>query len=174
MKGEQLAFLVALLVIGFLSLATFTPYLEAPFTGRAIADDSVSVSVSVNAAGTLYAQQGPIAQLWVRPSEGNNWKRITQWKISKVGYNTYAYSGKLSPGMYEFAIVYPNDAQGSGQDRNLFVESLKVNDQSFALVGVNYVFDKGLGRNALDGKTMTEIDSGNLKENGALRGIFFQ
>ena len=174
MKEEQLAFLVALLVIGFLSLATFTPYLEAPFTGGVIRDDAVSFSVSVTAAGTNYASQEPVMQLWARPDGSSSWKKITQWHVSESGYHSYAHSGRLSSGLYELAIVYPNDAQGSGQDRNLFLESLIISDQDFSLVGVSYVFDKGVGRNALDGKTTSEISTGNLKVNGALRGIFVQ
>ena len=173
MKDEHLVLFVALLAIAFVSLIAFTPFLNKSFTGHAVSDKGSSVSFSVQAAGTLYAGQGPLMQLWVRQKDTSNWKRLTQWHVQGEGYHTYAYIGKLSNGSYELAIVYPNDASGSGQDRDLFLNSIKINENVFFLTDTSYVFDQGVGRNALNDKNTAEIKHGILRENGALRNLFF-
>lgn len=169
---EWIVFSAVMIILFFTSaIALFPSFFNQPITGSAVLADEVPLKFSVNAVGTLYQNEEPRMELWTRESSGNGWKRLSSWVVDTKEYRKYSFVGKMPPGEYEFAVVFVNDAKNEREDRDLFVDGFIINGKSFLINSGAYVFDQGIGRDALDGKQTFPNSNGNLYRNGALRGI---
>ncbi|MGQ3051428.1 MAG: right-handed parallel beta-helix repeat-containing protein [Roseateles sp.] len=116
----------------------------------------------MKARGVLAGNVGPMVEVRV------NGLLVATTEVRSTTLQDYSYSvAGLGPGS-AVDIVYTNDAVAGGVDRNLWVNSIRVDGQSYASTSSGTVFDRGAGSAAFDGVDTIPGQEG-LFWNGALR-----
>jgi len=121
-----------------------------------------SNTVVVRARGTLLANTGPIIQLRV------NGQTMATLEIKSTTFQDYSIAtGPIAAGAL-VEVVYTNDASASGQDRNLYVESVVINSRIIPIGPTTATYDRGSGAAASDNLNVIAGQSAMLW-NGSLR-----
>ena len=125
-------------------------------------DASVSL-ITVRAKASLAADVGANMELWV---DGVKAGTVA---ISSINYADYSFDVALPLGRdVSLDVVFANDAVINGQDRNLFVESVKVDDYLMLPADNSVSYDRGTANGAFDGIDIIAGQS-TMAWNGALR-----
>ena len=91
------------------------------------ATTQLSRSVTVRAAGSVAGGVGPHMQLFV------NGTLVKEWDVpGDLYYRDYSASATLTGNNDKIEVVFTNDANINGDDRNLFIEHIRVGSQQIA------------------------------------------
>jgi|GEM_PF-1806039 len=102
-------------------------------------------------------------ELWVNGVKKQTWSNVA------ASWTTYQKSVTLS-GNDQIEVVFPNDCNVGGQDRNLYVDYVVVDGRTVQAEGGEAIIDKGAGDAAFDGLNVIVGQQG-LYWNGALRFV---
>ncbi len=91
------------------------------------------------------------------------------FNVNATSYTEYAVAVNITPGIpHGIDIVFTNDAYLPPEDRNLIVQSLKVNTTTLLPTNTGVTYDRGAGSTAFDGINVIAGQSG-MWWGGALR-----
>lgn len=126
------------------------------------ADASMS-TITVRARASLAGDIGANMELWI------DGVKTSSVEVRATNYSDYHFETLLPVGRdAKLDIVFTNDAVINGQDRNLFVESVKVNNNLMRSSDAGVTLDKGAGAAAFDGQNVI-AGQNTLAWSGALR-----
>ena len=120
-------------------------------------------TVVVRGYGTQAGGVGPFMELWL------NGTKVGEANVSATTVTEYAFPVALpDTGTAAIDVVFNNDANIGGADRNLLVNSVRVRGQVLLPTDAGVTYDKGLGALATDG---VDVIAGqvSMSWNGALR-----
>ena len=104
-------------------------------------------NIVVRAKGSYAGNAWPIMEIWV-----NNVK-INSTTVNSSIYSDYLFSFNNSEGISKVDVVFINDYYdpSTGQDRNLWVDYIIINNQRYEAESPLTTYDKGYGSAAFDG-----------------------
>jgi hypothetical protein len=121
----------------------------------AAAQDASNNTVTVKAKGTLAANVGPIMELRV---DGKSYGRI---EVRTTDYSDFVFQNVPSGNLVD--VAYINDIVTNGQDRNLYIQSIKVGGTTLPSTNSNVVYDRSADeQSTIPGQAM-------MAWNGSLR-----
>ncbi|MBD9392330.1 carbohydrate-binding domain-containing protein [Acidovorax sp. ACV01] len=142
---------------GGIETATTAASKESTNTSKADAANLV-----VRARASLLANAGALMQLRV------NGIAVADTEVRETSYQNYSFSVPSIAGGDKVDVVFTNDANANGEDRNLYVESITVNGTTVAATAEGVTLDRGIGDKAFDGLDVIPGQRSVLW-NGALR-----
>ena len=116
----------------------------------------------VRARANLLANVGPLMQLRV------NGIAVADTEVRATSYQNYSFAVPAIAGGDKVDVVFTNDLNINGEDRNLYVESITVNGTTVAATAEGVTLDRGIGDKAFDGLDAIPGQR-SLLWNGALR-----
>lgn len=121
-------------------------------------------NIVVRAKGSYAGNAWPIMEIWV-----NNVK-INSTTVNSSIYSDYLFSFNNSEGISKVDVVFINDYYdpSTGQDRNLWVDYIIINNQRYEAESPLTTYDKGYGSAGFDGLNVIPGQESMLW-NGALR-----
>lgn len=91
------------------------------------------------------------------------------FNVNSASYAEYAVAVNAAPGTsHNIDVVFTNDAYLAPEDRNLIVQSLRINTTTLLPTNTGITYDRGAGSAAFDGVSVIAGQSG-MWWNGALR-----
>ena len=123
---------------------------------------NITDRITVRASGTLAANVGPLMQLRV------NDVILGTVEVRSTTSTDYVFAVPRLPAGSRIDVVFLNDLNVNGQDRNLFVQYVKFEGYTLVPTAPTVQLDSGAGEAAFDG-TNTLPGTGDLTSNGALR-----
>jgi hypothetical protein len=127
-----------------------------------IGTTAASGVVTVRARGSLAQNVGPVIELRVQGAT------VGRAEVRSATNADYPFQVGAIPAGATVEVVFNNDLMVNGQDRNLFIDSVTVNDTRIASNAQGVVFDRGTGALAFDNIDVLPGLS-TLWWNGALR-----
>lgn len=121
-----------------------------------------AANLVVRARASLLANVGALMQLRV------NGVAVADTEVRETTYQNYSFSVPAIGSGDKVDVVFTNDLNANGQDRNLYVESITVNGTTVAATAEGVTLDRGIGDKAFDGLDVIPGQRSVLW-NGALR-----
>ena len=156
------------------SLTAAAPGADEPLVTGPLVDPTIEIhdvdaqaatlsSITVRARGTIAGGVGPIMHVLV----GGVRVASAEVKATAFADHTFPLNAAVAPGA-RVDVVFTNDATISGNDRNLYIESVRVNGATLRPTDTSATVDLGSGAAALDGVNVID-GRGDLLWNAALR-----
>ncbi|MDX1250782.1 MAG: S8 family serine peptidase [Gammaproteobacteria bacterium] len=140
-------------------------------TGRTVTGGRLNVARAVSAATaiTVTARGTPVSGVYPIMQVRVDGQVIGSFNVNSDAYADYAVTAPLTPGVaHNVDVVFTNDAYVAPEDRNLIVQSLRVNATTLLPTASGVTYDRGAGSAAFDGVDVIAGQSG-MWWNGALR-----
>jgi parallel beta-helix repeat protein len=138
------------------------PMAKAMAAGDATTTTTAAATLVVKARGAIAGNVGPIIEVRV------NGLLVATTEVRSTTLQNYSYNVQgLGPGSV-IDVAYINDAVAGGVDRNLWINSISVDSQTYASTAAGMTIDRGAGSAAFDGVDTIPGQEG-LFWNAALR-----
>jgi RHS repeat-associated protein len=131
-------------------------WLEMPATG------STATAITIRARGSVAGNIWPTMELWV------NQVKVRTWTVSATSYTDYTFTPNLT-GRDQIDVVFTNDGVVGSEDRNLYVDYVKVGATTYQAETV-MIMDRGGSTDAFDGH-LVQAGSEMLPWSAALRFV---
>jgi hypothetical protein len=103
-------------------------------------DYSGNQALTVRARGSLAGGQGPVMDVQL------NGKSLAKVTVANTRYDDYTFNlPDTLPAQSGLDLVFTNDLSAGGEDRNLYIESIKVNGVAQLSTGAGVTYDRGFG-----------------------------
>lgn len=103
-------------------------------------DYSGNQALTVRARGSLAAGQGPVMDVQL------NGKSLAKVTVANTRYDDYTFNlPDLLPAQSGLDLVFTNDLSVGAEDRNLYIESIKVNGVERLSTDAGVTYDRGFG-----------------------------
>ena len=142
--------------------ASSTPTIDVRAEAESLVANAAS-SLTVRARGTIAGGVGPSMQVRV----GGVAVGTVEVKATSYSDHVFPLNSSVAPGS-RIDVVFANDASASGVDRNLYIDSVRVNGATLRPTDAGATVDVGSGTAAFDGINVIP-GRGDLLWNAALR-----
>lgn len=138
--------------------------------GKTVTGGRLNVARAVSAAAiTVTARGTPVSGIYPIMNVRVDGQVIGSFNVNSSTYAEYAMAVLAAPGVaHGVDVVFSNDAYRVPEDRNLIVQSLRVNATTLLPTASGVTYDRGAGNAAFDGVDVIAGQSG-MWWNGALR-----
>ncbi|MFZ5594961.1 MAG: S8 family serine peptidase [Pseudomonadota bacterium] len=139
-------------------------------TGKTVTGGRLNVARAVSAAAiTVTARGTPVSGIYPIMHVRVDGQLIGSFNVNSGAYAEYAMAVLAAPGIaHGVDVMFTNDAYLPPEDRNLIVQSLRVNATALLPTASGVTYDRGAGNAAFDGVDVIAGQSG-MWWNGALR-----
>jgi len=137
--------------------------------GTAVCDRGAYELVSAKNQITVYARGTPLAGVYPTMVVRVNGMVARTFNVNSTVYTGYTLAANVgAAATHKIDVAFTNDAYVPPEDRNLFVQSLRVGTTTFMPGGAGVTYDRGAGNAAYDG---VNVIAGQevMPWNGALR-----
>lgn len=143
----------------------------AGLSGKMVSGGRLNISKALagTSAITVTAKGTPVSGVYPNMVIRIDGQVAGTFNVNSASYAEYAVAVNAAPGTsHNIDVVFTNDAYLPPQDRNLIVQSLRVNTTTLLPTSTGVTYDRGAGSAAFDGVNVIAGQSG-MWWNGALR-----